>query len=101
MRLLERVLGPDDSRVAMALTNLGLALVDAGTPDQAVVVQTRAREIFAGTLGGAHSSTLLAGDRLADALLAAGQPARARAVRAEVDSVTAGRRSDAEPSRPS
>ena len=30
VRLLERVLGPDDSRVAMALTNLGLALADAG-----------------------------------------------------------------------
>ena len=58
------MLGPDDSRVGMSLTNLGLALQDAGDPEQAVAVQTRARSIFLSALGPTHSSTLLAGQRL-------------------------------------
>ena len=77
--LLERVLGPDDSRVGDGADEPGPG---AGRrrelADQAVAVQTRAREIFTRTLGDTHSSTLLAGDRLADALAAAGQPVRAR-----------------------
>ena len=98
VRLLERVLGPDDSRVGMALTNLGLALADAGSWEQAVGVQIRARTIFAAGLGRTHSSTLMAGDRLVDALVAAGQPVRARTVRAEVDEAAAERRNGEDPS---
>ena len=84
----------------MALTNLGLALADAGMADRAVGVQTRAREIFTRTLGDTHSSTLLAGDRLADALAAAGRPVRAGEIRAEVDE-TAERPNKPEPVRSS
>jgi len=98
VRLLERVLGPDDSRVGMALTNLGLALADAGSWEQAVSVQNRSRTIFAAALGRTHSSTLLAGDRLVDALVAAGQPVRAGTVRAEVDAAAAERRNGEVPS---
>jgi len=83
----------------MALTNLGLALADSGASDQAVATQTRAREIFVAALGPTHSSTLLAGERLADALVAMGQPVRAQAVRAEVDEVAAERLKDEEPVR--
>ena len=87
VRLLERVLGPDDSRVAMALTNLGLALADSGAPDQAVAIQTRARDVFTVALGRTHSSTLLAGDRLADALVAAIQSAPSFAGPTDVEEV--------------
>ena len=52
-----------------------------------MTVQTRARSIFLSALGPTHSSTVMAGRRLADALADAGQPARARAVLDEVASV--------------
>jgi hypothetical protein len=61
-------------------------------------VQSRSRTIFAAALGRTHSSTLLAGDRLVDALVAAGQPVRAGTVRAEVDAAAAERRSGEVPS---
>jgi hypothetical protein len=60
-------------------------------PDQAVGVQTRARAVFAAALGPAHASTLLAGERLADALDDAGQRARADVVREEVRAAAAAR----------
>ena len=83
----------------MALTNLGLALADAGASDQAVETQTRARESSSRRSVPTHSSTLLAGERLADALVAMGQPVRAQAVRAEVDEAAAERLKDEEPVR--
>ena len=78
VRLLERVLGPDDSRVAMTLTNRGLAYADAGRTAEAVEAQARARRIFRAALGPEHASTLLAGRRLAVALAASGNRLRAR-----------------------
>jgi DNA-binding SARP family transcriptional activator/tetratricopeptide (TPR) repeat protein len=78
VRLLERVLGTDDSRVAMTLTNLGLAYVDAGRISDSVDAQARARRIFNAALGPEHASTLLASRRLAVALAASGNHARAR-----------------------
>ena len=70
VRLLERVLGTDDSRVGMALTNLGLAYADADQPERAVQSQARARAIFLAQLGPTHAHTLLAARRLAVALAA-------------------------------
>ena len=84
----------------MALTNLGLALADCGSRrSRPSPSQTRARTIFVAALGPTHSSTLLAGERLADALVAVGQPVRAQAVRAEVDEAAAERFKHEEPVR--
>jgi hypothetical protein len=68
----------------MALTNLGLALADAGSTQEAVDVQSRAHRIFRGLLGPSHVSTLLAARRLAVALIAVGQHERARGLLAEI-----------------
>jgi hypothetical protein len=84
VRLLERVLGTNDPRVAMTLTNLGLDYTDAGRPTEAVAAQARAHRIFRAALGPEHASTLLAGRRLAVALAAAGNVGRARRLMSEV-----------------
>ena len=94
MRLLERVLGHDDSRVGMALTNLGLAYQDAGQPERAAQTQARARTIFLAKLGPRHAHTLLAGRRLAVALAATDHPLRARALIEEVLAGVAARGDD-------
>lgn len=85
VRLLERVLGVYDSRVAMTLTNLGLAqLATDGGAEDAVQSQTRARTIFLAALGPAHAHTLLATRRLAVALAVTAHPLPARALIDEV-----------------
>jgi len=71
------VLGEEDPRVAMTLSNLGLALGDAGLADQAIDTQTRAHQLFLAKLGPTHASTLMAGRRRAVALAAAGRTAQA------------------------
>ena len=93
------MLGPDDFRVAMALTNLGLACLDAGQPDRAVLAQTRARTIFLNRLGPTHAHTLLAGRRLAVALAAADHPARARELITEALQAAAARTGDSDAER--
>ena len=49
--LLVRVLGEEDTRVAMTLSNLGLALGDAGLAEAAIDTQTRAHQLFQAKLG--------------------------------------------------
>jgi tetratricopeptide (TPR) repeat protein len=94
VRLLERVLGHDDSRVGMALTNLGLAHHDAGHREQAAQIQARARAIFLVKLGPRHAHTLLAGRRLAVALALTEHPLPARALVEEVLAGSAARGDD-------
>jgi uncharacterized protein YciW len=94
VRLLERVFGTEDSRVAMTLTNLGLDYADAGRMREAVEAQERAHHIFSAALGPEHASTLLAGRRLAVALAVAGNVARARRLMGEVLAVAERRLED-------
>jgi hypothetical protein len=91
-----RVLGEEDPRVAMTLSNLGLALGDAGFADQAIDTQTRAHQLFRAKLGPTHASTLMAGRRRAVALAAVGRTAQAVPLIEEVLAALVDRVGDAE-----
>ena len=65
IRDLEAVMGPRDSRVAMSLTNAGLAYAEAGRTADARAAQRRASTLFMAAYGASHPSTLLAARRLA------------------------------------
>jgi DNA-binding SARP family transcriptional activator len=77
--MMSRLFGPDDPRVAMALTNLGLAKQDAGDAEAARTTQNRAYDILVRAYGPEHRNTRLVFDRLRvlDDLSVAGcQPGR-------------------------
>lgn len=62
--MMSRLFGPDDPRVAMALTNLGLAELEAGDAGAARTSQLRAHDILVRAYGTEHRNTRLVADRL-------------------------------------
>ena len=64
--MMSRQFGPDDPRVAMALTNLGLAELEAGDIAGARAHQQRAHEVLLRAYGPDHCNTRLVVGRLED-----------------------------------
>jgi Tetratricopeptide repeat len=64
--MMSRQFGPDDPRVAMALTNLGLAELEAGDIPGARVHQQRAYDALLRAYGPDHCNTRLVVERLED-----------------------------------
>jgi DNA-binding SARP family transcriptional activator len=71
--MLTRLFGDRDPRLAMALTNLGLAEATLGDLGSAEATQRRAFDILTATYGPSHRNTLLVSGRL-DELLSTGAP---------------------------
>jgi ABC-type transport system involved in cytochrome c biogenesis ATPase subunit len=80
----------------MTLSNLGLALADAGQAEAAIDTQTSAHQLFQAALGPTHASTLMAGRRRAVALAKAGRTTAAVFVIKEVLDALADRVGEAE-----
>lgn len=78
-QILERRLGADHPEVAQILFNGGLRLVQSGRPEEGLPMLRDAARISAAALGPAHPTTRLIHRGLGEELLAANDPAGARA----------------------
>ena len=73
--VLTAAFGPDDPRVAMTVTNRGLAHLAGGDIDAAIAAQERALDAFRSAYGPGHQHAVMAADRLAEAQAALGRAA--------------------------
>ncbi len=80
LALREGLLGADDFRVSLSLTNLGTILQMAGRPREGIAPARRAVAIKRRVLGDGHPETAIAMNNLGTILEAAGEPAEARAL---------------------